>query len=98
MTPTIIALMTKVLDHVFGGDSWATWRAVLKAAFGLPISKGELETYRALTERQHSPTKAVHELWLLCGRRSGKSIIGAAIAVYLTCVRQYTVAPRTYGR
>ena len=91
--PTIIALMNRVLGRTFKASSWDTWRAVLKAVFALPLTDTELAIYRELTGRQHPPTEPVREVWLLLGRRSGKSIMAAVIAVYCTCVRQYTVAP-----
>ena len=92
-TPSIITLMDKVLGSVFSGDSWSTWRAVLKAAFALPLSEAELHAFSAVTDRAVPPTTPVIELWLLLGRRSGKSIVAAFLAVYAACVRRYEVAP-----
>ena len=92
-TPSVVTLMDRVLGSVFSGESWSTWRTVLKSAFAKPLSGAELEVFRTVTDRIDSPTTLVTELWLLVGRRSGKSIIAALIVVYLTCVRQYDVAP-----
>ena len=90
---SIIAFMTKVLGSAFKGDTWDAWKAVLKAAFALKMSAPELEVYRQLTGRQDPPVEPVTELWLLLGRRAGKSFIAALITVYLTCVRTYDVSP-----
>lgn len=46
----ILALM-KLCGSAFGGDSWAAWRVVLRAAFALPLRGKDLEIYRALTGR-----------------------------------------------
>ena len=47
-----------------------------------------LETYRTVTGgRQQSPQEPVSELWILAGRRSGKTVTIAALACYLAaCV------------
>ena len=91
--PSILRLMESVLDSVFGGDSWATWKAVLRAAFGLRLSATELEIYRELTGRERPPTRPVRELWLLIGRRGGKGIVAALIVIYLSCVKRYRLSP-----
>src|SRR5262249_12923693 len=39
----------------------------------------------------------VRELWLLLGRRSGKSILAALLAVWATCCCTYTLAPGEVG-
>jgi hypothetical protein len=73
-------------------QSWAAWRAFLKAMFALPLSKAELAIYQQCTGRTIAPVKAVIEAWLVCGRRAGKSFMLALIAVFLACFhdwRQY---------
>ena len=92
-TPSILALMNRVLDETFGGSSWDAWRTVLSAAFGLNLSTDQLAQFRELTGRQHAPTTPVSELWLLLGRRSGKSIVAALVAIFFACVREYRVTP-----
>jgi CheY-like chemotaxis protein len=42
---TIVTLMTRVLDSVFGGESWRTWLAVLKGAFDLPLTDEERKRF-----------------------------------------------------
>jgi hypothetical protein len=70
-------------------ETWGAWRVLLKAFFGLRISKEELAIYRECTGRSDAPTAAFNEVWLVCGRRAGKSFCMALIAVYLACFRGY---------
>ena len=50
---SIIAAMTdeRLLGTHFAGGSWSTWRAVLKAAEGLPLGRAELAAFRAVAEK-----------------------------------------------
>jgi len=89
--------MTGPLGSVFGGESWAPWRAVLKAAFALALTEDERAIVRELTQRDVLPPSQVRELWLLLGRRSGKSIVAALMAVWSTCCRTYTLAAGEVG-
>src|SRR5260370_12306068 len=63
----------------FSGPSWATWKAVLKAAFCLPMDEGDLKLFRAVAERD-PPKKRVREMWCIIGRRGGKDSVASAIA------------------
>lgn len=69
----------------FDGDSWTAWRALLAGYYGLPLSEGELATWQALTARQSAPEQAADELWLVVGRRGGKSQAAALLCVYHAC-------------
>jgi hypothetical protein len=89
--------MTRVLGSAFKGESWTTWRAVLKAAFALDLTDDERQIVTQLTQRDTLPSAPVRELWLLLGRRSGKSIIAGLLAVWATCCRTYTLAPGEVG-
>lgn len=93
----VIALMTRVLGEAFRGDSWAIWQAVLKAAFALDLTDDERVVVKQLTQRDHLPAAPVRELWLLLGRRSGKSIIAALLAVYACTCRTYRLSPGEVG-
>jgi hypothetical protein len=97
MTSNVLALMTRVLGTTFAGVSWSTWRAVLKAAHALDLTDDERAIVETLTQRQTLPAAPVRELWLLLGRRSGKSIIAALLAVWATCCRAYALAPGETG-
>ncbi|HYU23914.1 MAG TPA: hypothetical protein VEO74_01830 [Thermoanaerobaculia bacterium] len=68
-----------LLGAAFTGPSWATWRAVLRAAEGLPLSHSQREAFRAVADRA-PPTRRVKELWVIAGRRAGKDSIASAIA------------------
>lgn len=97
MGSNVLQLMTRVLGSTFAGESWATWRAILKAAHALDLSDDERKVVTLLTERETLPLSPVRELWLLLGRRSGKSIIAALLAVWATTCRSYVLAPGEVG-
>jgi hypothetical protein len=71
----------------FLAESFAGWRAILAAAFGLPID--DMPLIEKLTARTRLPLRQVAELYMVCGRRAGKSLIAALIAVYFTAYRIY---------
>jgi len=56
----------------FGGASWHNWRTILKGAFALPMDDAEREFFRSIAERD-PPRKRVKELWVIGGRRSGRT-------------------------
>jgi hypothetical protein len=68
-----------LLAPSFAGESWATWRAVLRAAEGLPLDEDQLRLFRGVAERD-PPEGRVRELWAIAGRRSGKDSVASAIA------------------
>ncbi len=70
-------------------DSWKPWRALLAAAFGLPPSSDELALYRACTGRTAPPGAPAAYLWLVIGRRGGKSFAMALIAVFLAVFKDW---------
>lgn len=74
----------------FQGSSWDAWRAFLAALFGLPMTVEMAETFRQHTGRATPPEKQATEAWLCCGRRAGKSLIAALIAVYVALFRNYS--------
>ena len=94
---SIVSLMTRPLRAQFACESWANWHVLVKAIFGLPLAASELETFRALTGRSVAPSSPVREAWLVVGRRAGKSIIAALVAVYLTTCRSYRLAAGERG-
>jgi len=49
----------------------------------------QLELYRKHTGRSSPPSAPLHEGWLICGRRSGKSVMLACIAVFLAAFRDW---------
>jgi hypothetical protein len=70
-------------------DSWKPWRALLGAAFGLPLSSDELALYRQCTGRTAPPSAPAAYLWLVIGRRGGKSFAMALTACYLAAFRDW---------
>lgn len=70
----------------FEGESWEPWRAVLSAAFGLPMDVKQLGLFENLAGGRKPPDKRVRELWVVAGRRSAKSLVSAAVAVYLATI------------
>lgn len=62
---------------------WRTWITVLRAAFGLPLTEEERATFHSIAGDRGPPSKRVRELWCVCGRRSGKSRMAAALAVFI---------------
>src|SRR5262245_41252158 len=70
----------------FSADSWSTWRVLAKAVFGEPLTPTELETFRELTGRVEAPTEPAKEAWIIAGRRGGKDVVAAAIAVHIACI------------
>jgi len=69
--------------------TWNAWFALLAALFGLPLTDEQLAIYRECTGRASTPSKPASEAWLICGRRAGKSIALALIAVYLAAFHDY---------
>lgn len=63
----------------FAGESWARWRAILRAAEGLALDEAEAALFREVAERD-PPAQRVRELWVIAGRRSGKDSAASAIA------------------
>lgn len=80
----------ELFGNQFSGDSWAAWRALLSAFFGLPLDDAERQILKRLTGRLSDPRQAFEELVLIIGRRGGKSNISALIAVFLACFFDYT--------
>jgi hypothetical protein len=86
-----------VLGQFLSGPTWATWRVLLKAAFGVALTDLELEVFRRHTGRSAPNPHGHREIWVVAGRRSGKSWIASVIAVLLSCFRSYTLAPGETG-
>ena len=70
--------------------TWICWTVFLSALFGLPIDPAWLEIFTQCTGRSLPPAGAFNEAWLIVGRRGGKSIILALIAVYLAVFKDWS--------
>jgi hypothetical protein len=79
--------------------TWQQWRIVLRATFGLKLSQEEAEAFAAIAGGRQPPAQRVKELWCVLGRRSGKSRVAAALAVYFATLVDHTgkLAPGEIG-
>lgn len=66
-------------------DSWANWKTFLAALFGLALTDEQRAIYKRFTGRDDVLPGGFRELYVICGRRGGKSLIAALIAVYVSC-------------
>jgi hypothetical protein len=73
-------------DH----ETWATWFAIIAAIFALPMTAEQLRLYRLVTGRKMPPAGVAREIWLVVGRRGGKSRLLALISVWLACFYDYS--------
>jgi len=91
MSVTIRDVMTDpaLFGGQFGGESWKAWRALLAGFFGLLLNDDERQHFLSLTGRQSVPQSASEELWLVVGRRGGKSQCAALLAVYEAAFHEY---------
>jgi hypothetical protein len=80
-------------------DSWQSWLTLLRAFFGLKMSKADLALYQRCTGRDEPPVGEFKELWAICGRRGGKSFIASVTAVFLALFNDYTkhLVPGEHG-
>lgn len=92
MNVTIRDLMTDpaLFGHQFGGESFSNWRALLAGFYGLELTPEEQASYLALTGRTVAPDAAFDELWLVVGRRGGKTQAAALLAVFEAFFRDHT--------
>lgn len=92
MTVTIRDAMTDsaLFGDQFGGDTWSAWRALFAGFDGLPMDASEREHWRTLTGLVDAPTQRGDELYLVVGRRGGKTNTAALRAVYDAAFTDYT--------
>lgn len=76
----------QLAGRLFSSTSWATWRVLVAAMFGLPIAPKDLDVYRRLTGRETVPTSPVREAWIIAGRRGGKTRAAALVAVWIAAL------------
>jgi hypothetical protein len=91
MSVTIRDLMTDpaLFGAQFAGESWANWRALLASFYGLDLTDDERTNYLSLTGRADLPPGAFDELWLVVGRRGGKTQAAALLAVFEAFFRDH---------
>lgn len=90
--PNIIEAMEdpKLFGQWFRGQCWQAWKVFLSALFAIPLQSHLIDTYIKHTGRSTLPSTPSREAWLIVGRRGGKSLISALVAVFLACFRDYT--------
>jgi hypothetical protein len=54
-----------------GLATWATWRVILRAAFGLPLDDEQRAIFATIAGGREPPTERVAVLWVVAGRRGG---------------------------
>jgi hypothetical protein len=69
--------------------SWEAWTSFLAALFGLPMTADQQAIYRECTGRSDLPTEPASEVWLVVGRRGGKSFVLAVVAVFLAAFKDW---------
>jgi hypothetical protein len=74
-------------------SSWQVWLTVLCAAFALPLDAQQMQSFAAISGGRLPPSKAVRELWIIAGRRSGKSRTAALIACFIALFIKHKAAP-----
>ena len=91
MSVTILDAMTdrQLFGDTFGGDSFAAWRALLAGFYGLPLTADDADTFQSITGRTETPQEAHDELWLVVGRRGGKSHAAALVAAFEAAFRDH---------
>lgn len=79
-----------IFKELFGDDqdSWKNWKIILKSVFGESLSEPERDILEELSGRRRPPKKT-KELWIIAGRRSGKSWIVSVLAVWLALFKKY---------
>ena len=84
MSVTIRDAMTdpQLFGDTFGGPSFAAWRALLSGFYGLDLTEDEAAIWQEVTARTETPQEAHDELWLVVGRRGGKSHAASLLAVF----------------
>jgi len=70
--------------------SWSAWMSFLRVLFGLPLRASDMRLFEKCTGRTMPPKGPFNEAWLIVGRRGGKSLVLAVVAVYLALFRSWT--------
>jgi hypothetical protein len=103
VSSTDVAINVALTDvRLFGaalGDlgSWRVWLAILKAAFGLALSADELAVFHEVAGGRPPPNRPVKELWIIAGRRSGKSHVAGLLAIYVSIFSKYQLSAGETG-
>ena len=89
--PTIIDVIRDWYPE-FLADSWRAWRVFLSVVFGLPVPESDEAVIGRCTGREPQLVGLPREVWLIIGRRGGKSRITALLATFIACFKRYLLA------
>lgn len=65
------------------GQTWHAWTAFLACLFRLALDAEQLAIFQRHTEREQPPVlHAIREAWMSVGRRGGKSMVAAVVALF----------------
>jgi hypothetical protein len=95
--PTTPLDVMGALPRWFTGASWAAWRTLLATLFAVPLTAEQMPLFKRCTGRTRPPAEPAREGWLIVGRRGGKSLIAALVAVWAAVFRTYHLAPGERG-
>lgn len=97
MTEPAISILDAVADPDLFGPwfrkpaTWRAWFAFLAVLFGHDLDDAGTELFRQCTGRTDTPpSEGFREGWLVVGRRGGKSLALALIAVFLATFKDWT--------
>lgn len=76
----------QLLGGAFQAPSFWPWHAVAKLISGERLDRRELALYRRCTGRAKVPTRPVHRLTIVVGRRGGKDRFASAAAVHVAAL------------
>jgi hypothetical protein len=79
-----------LLRASFDGPSWDRRRAVLRAAFALPMSRRDRELFAEVAGDRAPPRRRIKELVCAVGRGGGKDSIAAALATYIATTSDFS--------
>ena len=85
--------LTAVMDMLgLTGPFWAAWKVVCKVLDAQALMPEEVARFTRCAGRSQPPIAPPSEMWLLCGRRAGKSRFAGTVAVHAAAFRRYRAA------
>jgi hypothetical protein len=80
----------KIFGSLFKNiGTFTNWIVCLKAIFALPMMPDEFEIYKRFTGRESAPSEPFKEVFLIIGRRGGKSFLSALVACFLAIFKKW---------